>query len=242
VVSRSFVMRPWRFVALFARLRRMHYDVAVEGGMGSFSGALYAYLTGARYRIGRGAELETFLNVRVPPVRVSHAYDKRVAFAAQLAVRCPDHPVYEISAAEDGAALASLGQWGLAEGSVVQPFVALFVGGHLEKRWPAAWWIELARSLTRLGAQVVVFLGPEELKSEWRYRHALPPSVRVIPPQPLRFFAALLHAARLIVTPDSGPMHLAVAVGVPVIALLRRSGYSRHARTRGQRTPRNLLS
>ncbi|MFI5399328.1 MAG: glycosyltransferase family 9 protein, partial [Candidatus Binatia bacterium] len=40
-------------------------------------------------------------------------------------------------------------------------------------------------------------------------------------PQPLRVFAALTAMARLVVTPDSGPMHLVVAVGVPTVVLLQ---------------------
>jgi lipopolysaccharide heptosyltransferase III len=221
LVSRRFVTRPWRFVALFTRLRRLHYDVAVEAGMGSFSGALYTYLTGARYRVGCGGKTDRFLNVRLPAVHVAHKYEEPVAFARLLGVSCPDHPVYEIGPAERSAALTLLRRWELATESVARPFIALFVGGHLEKRWPAAQWIELARSLVASGARVVMFLGPEEAQSESRYRRELPPGVRVLGPQPLRLFAALWSAARLIVTPDSGPMHLAAAVGVPVIAVLR---------------------
>jgi len=219
-VSRRFITRPWRFVALFASLRRMHYDVAVEGGMGSFSGALYTYLTGAHYRIGCGGKADRFLNVRLPEVHTSHAYDTPLAFAGLLGVSCPDHPVYAVSAEERTAALALLGRLGLAAGSVARPFLAMFVGGHLEKRWPAARWMEVARSLATLGGPVMMFLGPEEARAERNYRRALPASVRVLPPQPLRLFAALWGSARLMVTADSGPMHLAAAFGVPTIAVL----------------------
>ena len=220
-VSRRFVTRPWRFVALFARLRRVHYDVAVEGGMGSFSGGLYTYLTGARYRIGCSGKADRFLNVRLPEVHTSHAYDTPLAFAGLLGVSCPDHPVYAVSAEERTEALALLGRLELAAGSVARPFLAMFVGGHLEKRWPAARWMEVARSLATLGGRVMVFLGPEEAPAERKYRCTLPPSVRVLPPQPLRLFAALWGSARLMVTTDSGPMHLAAAFGVPTIAVLQ---------------------
>ena len=189
--------------------------------MGSFSGALYTYLTGARYRVGCGGKTDRFLNVRLPEAHVAHPYERRVAFARLLGASCPHHPVYEISLAERSAALALLERYELAAQSVALPFIALFVGGHLKKRWPAAYWIELARSLTRSGGRVVVFLGPEEAQFESRYRRELPLGVRVLAPQPLRIFAALWSAARLIVTPDSGPMHLAAAFSIPVIAILR---------------------
>src|SRR5262249_52136443 len=108
LVSRRFIARPWKFVALFIRLRRMHYDAAIDAGMGSFSGALYTYLTGARYRVGCGGKTDRFLNVRLPGVSVTHAYDKRVAFAHLLGVSCPGHPLYEIDSAERAAAFALL--------------------------------------------------------------------------------------------------------------------------------------
>src|SRR5262249_15149246 len=151
LVSRRFVARPWKFIALFARLRRMHYDAAIDAGMGSFSGAMYTYLSGARYRIGCGGKTDRFLNVRLPEVTVSHVYEMRVAFARLFGATCPDHPLYETTPAERSAALALLQRLELATESVALPFLALFVGGHLDKRWPAVQWIELARSLAASG-------------------------------------------------------------------------------------------
>jgi len=220
-ISRRFITRPWRFVALFVRLRRMHYDIAVEGGMNSFSGGLYTYLTGAEYRIGCSGKADRFLNVRVPLEGTAHAYSTRPAIARWLGPGCPDHPVYKVSAEEHAAARAVLAQAQLTTGSTVLPFVGVFVGGHLKKRWPSARWIELVRSLAAACPRIVVFLGPEELPFEADYRRELPADVRVLRPQPLRLFAALLGAAHLVVTPDSGPMHLAAALGIPTIVLLQ---------------------
>jgi heptosyltransferase-3 len=224
VLSRRFVMRPWSFIALFVRLRRVQYDVAVEAGLGSFSGMLYTYLTGARHRIGCGSKGERFLNVRLPAITAPHAYEKRVAFARLLGVSCPSHPVYTVGPEEHRAAMAFLRGLNLVASSGVLPFVAVFVGGHLDKRWPAARWIELVRAAADLGGRMVVFLGPEEVRLEGDYRRELPAGVRVLRPQPLRLFAALLSMARLIVSPDSGPMHLAAALEVPVVTLLQQEG------------------
>jgi heptosyltransferase-3 len=237
LVSRRFITQPWRFVALFARLHRVCYDVAVAGGMGSFSGGLYTYLSGARYRVGCGGKADRFLNVRLPQVHTSHAYDTPLAFARLLGVSCPDHPVYAVSTEEQSVALALLARLELAAGLVALPFIAMFVGGHQDKRWRAARWIELARSLATLGARVMVFLGPEEAQVERQYRYELPPSVRVLPPQPLRLFAALWGSAGLIVTVDSGPMHLAAALGVPTVAVLQSDASLTYA----PRTPQDRV-
>src|SRR6185369_11401170 len=85
-VSRQHVVRPWRFAALFARLRRERYDLAVEGGLGSFSGGLYAYLTGARDRLGCAGKADRFLTVRLPPISPPHVYDGAVELARHLGV------------------------------------------------------------------------------------------------------------------------------------------------------------
>jgi hypothetical protein len=61
-MSRGFVLRPWRFVALFLELRRRRYDLAIEGAMGSFSGGLYVWLSGARHRLGVPRRNERFLD------------------------------------------------------------------------------------------------------------------------------------------------------------------------------------
>jgi len=223
VMSRGFVLRPWRFVELFLRLRRRRYDLAIELAMGSFSGGLYAYLSGARHRLGVPRRNERLLDVRLPPTPVAHAYDGPVAFARHLGVDCVDRPVYSVTATEAGAARLLLVRLGLADGDRVEPFVACFIGGHGAKRWPNERWAELARRVAAGGARVVLLAGPEEATQVEGLRADLAGVAVVVEPQPLRTFAALLAAATLVVTPDSGPMHLAAAVGTPVVSILTKA-------------------
>jgi heptosyltransferase-3 len=224
VMSRGFVLRPWRFVALFARLRRARYDVALECALGSFSGGLYTWLSGARYRIGVAGPSDRFLNVRVAPAPVTHVYDGPVELARRLGVGCRPRPVYVVQDGERRAAAALLAGLGLADLEAVRPFVALFVGGHRAKRWPLESWTALADALSRAGVRVVVCAGPEEAAAVPALRERLAGRADVVAPLPLRVFAALLSHATLVVTPDSGPMHLAAALDVPVVAVLAREG------------------
>lgn len=219
-VSRGFLARPWRFVALFCELRRCSYDVAVDGGMSSFSGGLYAYLTGARHRIGHRGAADPFLTVRLPvPARTGHVCDRFAAFARQLGDPSADRPLYAVSSHEAREAEARLAE--LLAGQVWHgAFVALFVGGHMDKRWPVERWLALVDELVACGCPLLVFVGPEERDLVPRFaEHA--PGV-VVPPGGLRAFAALLARATLVVTPDSGALHLSVALGRPTVALLQR--------------------
>nr|WP_243470539.1 glycosyltransferase family 9 protein [Halomonas lionensis] len=70
----------------------------------------------------------------------------------------------------------------------------------------------------------VVFLGPEEFRLLAPIEQRLMSSLygSLCPPLPIRHFAAVLGRARLLVTPDSGPMHLAAALDVATISLVRQ--------------------
>ncbi|MGH7790330.1 MAG: glycosyltransferase family 9 protein, partial [Candidatus Binatia bacterium] len=163
-----------------------------------------------------------FLTVRFPATRMRNAYGGAAEFANALGVQCPTQPLYEILPDERAAAVARLAELGLVSDGQVRPFVAAFVGGHLEKRWPQDRWLELLTAVQASGARLVVFIGPEEVASGARLQSDGPVDLRLVPPQPLRAFAALLGHAALLITPDSGPMHLAVALRVPTLALLQR--------------------
>jgi heptosyltransferase-3 len=221
-VSRQFIVAPWRFVALFLRLRREHFDLAIDGGMGSYSGALYGFLSGARQRLGFAGRGDRFLTVRLPRPSLKSAYEAAAAFARALGVTCPTQAIYSVSAAEDAAAVERLHGLGLRPGGAHERFLAVFVGGHLEKRWPPQNWLELVERLAAEAVPVVVFVGPEETGFIDTLRSAAQPSVHVVPPDRLRAFAALLSHATLLVTADSGPMHLAVALGIPTLTLLQQ--------------------
>lgn len=232
-MSRSYVGKPWEFVELFRRLRRERFDVAVEAGMGSFSGGLYSWLTGARFRIGFEGSGERFLNVLLPRPTCMHAYDDALEIGAALGMEVADRPVYEVGEDERAAAVGLLEGLGLLDAGVVRPFVAVFVGGHLHKRWPNERWIRFVREIDRAGVAFVVFLGPEEAALEHSFREQAGENGRVLPPGPLRLFAAVLARAAVLVTPDSGPMHLGVALGVPTIAFLQNED-SRFYEPRGE--------
>lgn len=102
----------------------------------------------------------------------------------------------------------------IAAGLVPRGCIALAPGAsRATKRWPATYWRSLADRLLARGERVVA-LGTEEERS-------LLSGGGVIEAYglPLLTAAAALRRARVAVTNDSGAMHLAAAVGVPVVAL-----------------------
>lgn len=87
-------------------------------------------------------------------------------------------------------------------------------GSHPGKRWPPGQFRELMMQLQRtLGGRHVVFLGPDEMDvDEW------PAGVAVVRAS-LREFMAQVSCCDVFVCNDSGPMHIADALAVPVVAI-----------------------
>jgi len=99
--------------------------------------------------------------------------------------------------------------------------VGLFPGASLaSKRWPLERFAELAARLETGGARIVVFLGPEESAVAARARALFSSSALVLDGLTLSQLASASALLDLLVSNDSGPMHLAAAVGTPVLLLL----------------------
>jgi ADP-heptose:LPS heptosyltransferase len=102
------------------------------------------------------------------------------------------------------------------------PLVALQLGASRPiRRWPAAHWIALARLLAeRIGARVVLCGGAGDRDVAGELAAALGPlAVDACGKTSIATLGALLARCDVLVTPDTGPMHMAVAVGTPVVSL-----------------------
>jgi heptosyltransferase II len=92
-----------------------------------------------------------------------------------------------------------------------------FAGGtwnQQDKTWPG--FVELATQLQQTGRQVLVCPGPgEEAAAEQHFGHCT-----VLPGVNMGVYAALLQSAALMVSNDTGPGHVAAAVGTPLVSVL----------------------
>jgi heptosyltransferase-1 len=111
--------------------------------------------------------------------------------------------------------------------SLPRPVLGVSPGARWEtKRWPASQFAALAaRAHREFGAGVVIVGGPEErplcIDLEEQLRRQMPEKaiVNLVGATTLRRLAAVLEACTWVVSNDSGPMHLADAVGTPVLGV-----------------------
>jgi len=111
-----------------------------------------------------------------------------------------------------------------------EPFILLHAGaGWANKRYPPDWWgkaTQLLRARTGLPTWVAAARGEEALAAG--VEAAAAGAARTVPAHDLPALAALIRRARLVLGGDSGPTHLAHALGAPVLMLMGPTDPERH--------------
>jgi heptosyltransferase-1 len=101
--------------------------------------------------------------------------------------------------------------------------VLLHATARPEKEWPEKDWIALGAALTREGYDLVLPWGSFAEKARADRMAASLPRGLVPERQPLDSVARLMASAELVVGVDTGLMHLAAALGVPLVAIFTGS-------------------
>lgn len=152
----------------------------------------------------RGHELERYWDVACRFLRVQQAPPRNIGL--------------KVAPASAEAAVQVLSAAGLRGGFVmVCPFAAgrAATADKAEKKWPGfADFVRQAES--RIGLPLVVYPGP----GEHAQARELYPAARMLEGADLAIYAALLQRAALVVANDTGPAHMAAALGRPLISVL----------------------
>jgi heptosyltransferase-2 len=149
-----------------------------------------------------------------PPMRGPHATALYAEALRPLGVRGPGRTQVHLSAAARERAASALA-------GAPRPRVAVAPGASsATKRWPAERFAEAARSLAAEGASIVLAGGPSDRAEIDAFRAALGGAVAAdLTDLAVDALAAALAGVDLLLSCDSGPAHLAAAVGTPVVAV-----------------------
>ena len=179
----------------------------------SLRSALIAKLTGAPERIGfADAPLLSRLlyTAARPRHKEQHESVRLLSLLGGQEKQGSDDWRMALTAEDSAKAEAWLKIHGMAPG-----FIALAPGSIWgTKRWP--YYAELAKLLDR---PVVVIGGPEDAALAAAITAVAPKAKSAVGQLSLRQSAALIKQAALLVTNDSAPLHLATAVGTPILAI-----------------------
>ena len=205
-------------------LRAERFDVAVDL-QGLLRSALMGWMSGAPRRVGFANAREGgswWYNQLVPvPTADMHAVDRCLLVAkamgaeapgpAEFRFRIPQTDHDRIDQLLRGAGVSPGSRWTAMNVSARWP----------TKRWPAASFAALADRLSAEGVGPVLFMGgPDEREDVAAVRGMMKAaSIDLSGVLPVGLLPAFLNRAALLITNDSGPMHIAAAVGTRVVAL-----------------------
>lgn len=202
------------------RLRENKYT-AVLDAQGLYKTAFLAKSTHAEKRIGfswrfaREGAASLFYSQRVKPIG-THIIDQNLALAAAAGARLDGvrFPIFVSS--ESQGTIAQL-----VQSASIERYIVLNPGGNWKySLWPAARYGELALKLWEAHRyRIIVNCGAGELEMGETVVVGAGISMPIMVQFKLPELMALLMRADLVVSGDAGPLHLAAALGTPVVAL-----------------------
>jgi heptosyltransferase III len=217
---------PWWYLGFIRKLKKTRYDLAIDVSNGyhfSLNSALLTFFTGARYRLGYDREdAGTFMNVLVPPP----PENTPMAEAMQNLIDpiLPGIRKYQTAFYVGDHDRSFAGDWLTERGiSDSDPFVAIHPGGKGKKRWSVQNFAGLIDRIGASGERIVVIGGKADRETVRSLRALAKTRFEVLEEATIGQMAAVIERARMFVSGDTGPMHVAVALGKPVVAIFLAS-------------------
>lgn len=206
------------------QLRQRDFDLAIVLRFDHWWGALLAYLAGIPHRVGYDiAEVRPFLTDIVPYSSGRHEVEQNLALVEQVASRKLQVERaslgFNLTAEDEAFAEGYLAEHGVGDGDLL---IGIHPGaGAPVKLWRNEAWAQVADTLAQRHEAKVILSGSAE---EVPLCRAIAEGMATQPivaagETSLGELAAIMARCRLVLGVDSGPLHLAVALGTPTVHL-----------------------
>ena len=228
------------FADAAARLSKRRFDLVINLQVYFKAGILTGF-TNAPIKLGfdraRARDMNwLFTNRKIAPNRVQHVQDQYFEFLTALGVS-PEPVEWDLGPWPEERA------WQREfTASIDRPIASIVVAtSKPEKDWIPERWAEVSDALyEEFGMQVVLVGGrsERELAAERIVMERAKHKPRSELGSGLRNLVSILDASALVLSPDTGPLHMSVALNRPVISLI---GYTNPKRTGPYRRFRDLI-
>jgi lipopolysaccharide heptosyltransferase II len=207
-------------------MRKRKYDLVIDLFCNPRS-AFMTRISGARYRLGYGFRGRRYAyNIHVAWRGELHNTEFNLDPLRAIGVEIHDrHLYFPLRADDEDYADTVLSQNNLhsaRSASGTGGIVCLNPNGGWEtKRWPLSHFAQLADELVgRFGATILlIWGGSRERENVEAVRSLMKQSAVILPHMSLKQLGAILKRCALVVSNDSGPMHIAAAVGTPTLGI-----------------------
>jgi heptosyltransferase I len=220
-LPRGWLKSPRMVRQLRRRLRSAPFDVAIDA-QGLSKSAIVAWLSGTRRRIGFGdpwgREFSRWFNTERVDTQRPHVIDRNLELLHPLGIQSPPVRFDIPEHAADRAAAEEI----IRLCGVPRRFAMMGPGaGWPSKLWPPARYAAVAQHVGRTWQLPTLVIWGNAMERAWAAQIATGSGghAQVARAMTLTELAALMRRARLFVGSDSGPLHLAAAVGTPCVGL-----------------------
>ncbi|MFM7108576.1 MAG: glycosyltransferase family 9 protein [Planctomycetaceae bacterium] len=221
LLPRGWLRSPGTVLALRRQLRWFAADVTLDL-QGLMKSAVVSLVSGARMRIGHARpesrECAWLAATHAVASTAAHVVDRNLGLLAPLGVAA-DGPTFDMP--RWPVSRLRMERW-VAALRLARPPVLLNPGaGWASKRWPVDRFAAVARAVSRRDGQpvIVVWGGEQERAAAERIVAAAAGAAVAAPQTSLQDLGELCRLARLFVSGDTGPLHLAAAVGTPCVGV-----------------------
>ncbi len=225
----------------FYQLRQTRYDVAIVMYTAWWCNWT-AYISGAKVRVGRYQKrfkrTLTHPYKRTYPKGTVHEIERNLDLARMICdsamdedienKTCSANLVLNLSAEERQWARDNLNRMGITENDFL---VCIHPGGSsFDKLWPEVSYAQIAdRLIEQKGAKILLIHGPSESALAHNIQQFMTNNFIIYAPESLRQLSAMAERCHLFLCNDSGPMHIATALGVSTVAIFGPTDYVRWA-------------
>lgn len=203
-----------RFFATYQLAKKIgKHDISITF-QNNFYSALLLFLSKSPNRIGYAKDLRSFLLTHAfPPLPALHQVERYLHLLLALCIPTPEDPKLHLVCTPD------------PRGKKIRIGINAGAMYGSAKRWCEAYFIEVMMTLLQKGYEVILYGGKDEIKANERITSALQSLA------PLQNFIDLtaktsiqelinsIASLDLFLTNDSGPMHIASSLNVPIVAL-----------------------
>jgi heptosyltransferase-1 len=209
----AFSPSTWGEIVRFVRAMRSQTHGTVIDAQGLVRSAIIArFARGRRHGYDRAS-------VREWPARYFYDAHYRVDRSLHAIVRNRMLTAQALGYAAEGPLDFGLDRAVLMAGTPSRVAVLLHATARPEKEWPVASWIALGRSLGQQGYRVLLPWGTATERQRSVEIAAAVPGAEVPDLRPLDEVARMVARASFVVGVDTGLLHLAAALGVPLVAI-----------------------
>lgn len=212
---------PIRFWGLLRTLRARRYDLAFDAShwdVFSLSSALLLGWSRASWRVAheRGEAGLFATHLAAGPPAAEHDARTKLRLLGALGIGDPDERTH--TSLRGKRPSPAVETWLRAQRELGRPLVGLLPGSRkLDRRAPLELFTAIGAAFEQQNSRPVVVYGPGEESLAESLASAL--GAPMAPPTDLEELACLLRGLDAVVANDTGPMHLAVALGVPTLSL-----------------------